>query len=49
MQRNNMRLNHISEHDLQEDLRLDAATEDLSNIKIARLERSGDISFIKAT
>jgi uncharacterized membrane protein YcaP (DUF421 family) len=44
----NMRLNHISEHDLEEDMRLDAAIEDLSKIKVARVERSGDISFIKA-
>jgi uncharacterized membrane protein YcaP (DUF421 family) len=43
----NMRLNHISEHDLEEDMRLDAKTEDLSKIKVARVERSGDISFIK--
>jgi uncharacterized membrane protein YcaP (DUF421 family) len=48
LQRRNMRLNQISEHDLEEDMRLDAATEDLSKIKIARVERSGDISFIKA-
>jgi uncharacterized membrane protein YcaP (DUF421 family) len=47
LQRKNMRLNHISEHDLEEDMRLDAATEDLSKIRIARVERSGDISFIK--
>jgi uncharacterized membrane protein YcaP (DUF421 family) len=40
--------NHISKHDLEEDMRLDAKTEDLSKIKTARLERSGDISFIKA-
>lgn len=48
LQRKNMRINHISEHDLEEDLRLDAATEDFSKIKVARVERSGDISFIKA-
>jgi uncharacterized membrane protein YcaP (DUF421 family) len=42
-----MRRNHISEHDLQEDLRLEAKTDDLSKIKIARVERSGEISFIK--
>ena len=48
LQRKNMRLNHISEHDLEEDMRLDAATEDLSKIRVARIERSGDISFIKA-
>jgi len=39
---------HISKHDLEEDMRLDAKTEDLSKIQVARLERSGDISFIKA-
>lgn len=37
----------VSQHDLEEDLHLDAKTEDISVIKIARLERSGDISFIK--
>jgi uncharacterized membrane protein YcaP (DUF421 family) len=37
----------VSKHDLEEDLHLDAKTEDLSTIKAARLERSGDISFIK--
>ncbi len=48
LQRKNMLWNHISEHDLEEDMRLEAKTEDLSRIKIARVERSGDISFIKA-
>jgi uncharacterized membrane protein YcaP (DUF421 family) len=37
----------VSKHDLEEDLRLSAATEGLDKIKAARLERSGDISFIK--
>ena len=37
----------VSKHDLEEDLHLDAKTEDLSEIQMARLERSGDISFIK--
>ena len=37
----------VSKHDLEEDLRLSAATEDIKKIKTARLERSGDISFIK--
>lgn len=37
----------VSKHDLEEDLHLDAKTEDLSDIQTARLERSGDISFIK--
>jgi uncharacterized membrane protein YcaP (DUF421 family) len=48
LQHRNMCINHVSEHDVEEDMRLDAATEDLSKIKLARLERSGDISFIKA-
>ena len=42
-----MHRNQISKHDLEEDLRLSAKTEDLSKIYVARLERSGDISFIK--
>jgi uncharacterized membrane protein YcaP (DUF421 family) len=42
-----MRRNQISKHDLEEDLRLSAQTEDLAKIRVARLERSGDISFIK--
>jgi uncharacterized membrane protein YcaP (DUF421 family) len=37
----------VSKHDLEEDLRLEAKTEDISEIRVARLERSGDISFIK--
>jgi uncharacterized membrane protein YcaP (DUF421 family) len=37
----------VSEHDLEEDLRLRAQTEDISKIRLARLERSGDISFVK--
>ena len=48
LQRRNMLWEHISKHDLEEDMRLDANTENLSEIQIARLERSGDISFIKA-
>ena len=47
LQRKNMRGNQISEHDLEEDMRLEAKTENLSKIKTARLERSGEISFIK--
>jgi uncharacterized membrane protein YcaP (DUF421 family) len=48
LQRRNMLQEYVSEHDLEEDMRLDAETEDLSKIQVARLERSGDISFIKA-
>jgi len=32
---------------LDEDMRLNAQIDDLSNIRLARVERSGDISFIK--
>jgi uncharacterized membrane protein YcaP (DUF421 family) len=42
-----MRRNHVSTHDLEEDMRLDAHTDDLAKIRLARVERSGDISFIK--
>jgi uncharacterized membrane protein YcaP (DUF421 family) len=45
--RSEMRRSLVSEHDLEEDLRLDARTEDVSTIAFARLERSGDISFIR--
>jgi uncharacterized membrane protein YcaP (DUF421 family) len=37
----------VSKHDLEEDMRLSAKTEDVSTIRLAQLERSGDISFIK--
>jgi uncharacterized membrane protein YcaP (DUF421 family) len=39
--------NLVSKHDFEEDLRLDAHTDDVATIHLARLERSGDISFIK--
>jgi len=42
-----MRRNHVSTHDLEEDMRLSAHTDDVSAIRLARIERSGDISFIK--
>lgn len=44
--RGNMRRNHISQHDLEEDLRLNAQREEIDRVRIARVERSGDISFI---
>jgi uncharacterized membrane protein YcaP (DUF421 family) len=43
-----MRQNDISIHDLEEDLRLSAKAEHLSKIRVTRVERSGDISFIMA-
>lgn len=42
-----MRRNHLPTHDLDEDMRLSIHTDDLSSIRVARVERSGDISFIK--
>src|SRR5467141_4301307 len=42
-----MRRNHVSIHDLEEDMRLNAHLDDLSKVRLARIERSGDISFIK--
>ena len=42
-----MRRNHVSTHDLEEDMRLSAHTDDVSAIRLAHIERSGDISFIK--
>jgi uncharacterized membrane protein YcaP (DUF421 family) len=42
-----MRSNHISKHDLEEDLRLEARSEDINDIHHGYVERSGDISFIE--
>ena len=41
-----MRRNHVSEHDLEEDLRLELHSDDFKRVQSARLERSGGISFI---
>ena|SRR4029077_14354619 len=38
---------HVSTHDLDEDMRLGVNIDNLSRIRIARVERNGDISFIK--
>ncbi|HKP92353.1 MAG TPA: YetF domain-containing protein [Chthoniobacterales bacterium] len=42
----NMKRDHVAEEDVREDLRLDGE-EELARIRVARLECSGDISFIK--
>jgi uncharacterized membrane protein YcaP (DUF421 family) len=42
-----MRRNHVSTHDLEEDMRLNGNLDDLSKVRLARIERSGDISFLK--
>jgi uncharacterized membrane protein YcaP (DUF421 family) len=44
--RRNMRRDHVADEDVREDMRLDGE-EKLENIKVARLECSGDISFLK--
>ena len=41
-----LRQNHITTHDVEEDLRLDGKTENIADVRIARVERSGDISFM---
>jgi uncharacterized membrane protein YcaP (DUF421 family) len=42
-----LRNNHITKHDLEEDLRLSLHIEELTCVQNARLERSGAISFIE--
>ncbi len=42
-----MHRNHISTHDVEEDMRLSLHDDDVSRVKKARVERSGDISFIR--
>jgi uncharacterized membrane protein YcaP (DUF421 family) len=41
-----MRRSCVSEDDVAEDLRLSAEIEEIKKVKVARLERSGDLSFI---
>jgi uncharacterized membrane protein YcaP (DUF421 family) len=41
-----MRKSNLSEHDVMQSLRLNAHTEDIGKVKIARMERNGDISVI---
>lgn len=48
LNRRAMRQHHISDHDFDEDMRLRAQIDDKAKLKLARVERSGDISFIKA-
>lgn len=44
--RDAMLKSNLSEHDVLQSLRLNAKTEDVRKIKLARLERNGDISVI---
>jgi len=46
-QQNEMRRNHLHVEDVHEDLRLSAHTDQIREIACARLESSGDISFIQ--
>ena len=46
-QRDAMAQDHVHADDVHEDMRLSAKTEEVADIKVARLECSGDISFIK--
>jgi uncharacterized membrane protein YcaP (DUF421 family) len=41
-----MRQNDLSEHDLLEDLRLNGNTNDLKKVRVAFVERNGQISFV---
>jgi uncharacterized membrane protein YcaP (DUF421 family) len=41
-----LRQNHITTHDVEEDLRLQGKSEKISDVRVARVERSGDISFL---
>lgn len=42
-----MHRNHISTHDVEEDMRLSMHRDDISKVNKGRVERSGDISFIE--
>jgi len=42
-----MRKSHVTQSDVLEDIRLRAQIESLQEVKVARLERSGDVSVIK--
>jgi uncharacterized membrane protein YcaP (DUF421 family) len=42
-----MRRNHVSTHELEEETRLNGNIDDLSQVRLARVERNGDISLIK--
>ena len=41
-----MQHNHVSTHDLEEDMRLNAHLDEVAQVRLACLERSGEISFI---
>ena len=45
---NTMHRNHISTHDVEEDMRLSLHDDDVSKVKNGRVERSGDVSFSRS-
>lgn len=47
IQKKALNRHHVSHDDLMEDLRLNGKLDDVSKVKLAQLERSGDISVIK--
>ncbi len=47
LQWDNMRRSHISEHDLREELRLNANIEDFNDVKVAYKERSGEVGVVR--
>jgi uncharacterized membrane protein YcaP (DUF421 family) len=47
LQRDNMRRSHITEHDLREELRLNANIENFEEVESAYKERSGEIGVVR--
>ncbi|HEV2318482.1 MAG TPA: YetF domain-containing protein [Verrucomicrobiae bacterium] len=47
IRKHDLNRHHVSEDDLMEDLRLNGKVNDVSNVRLAQLERSGEISVIK--
>ena len=47
-QRDAMKRKSVSQHDIEEDMRLEVQIEDIKKVKVARLERSGELSFISS-
>jgi uncharacterized membrane protein YcaP (DUF421 family) len=47
IQKEALNRHQVSHDDLMEDLRLNGKLEDISKVKLAQLERSGEISVIK--
>ena len=45
--RDNMRRSHLSEHDLREEMRINANIDDFAEIQSAYKERSGEVGIVK--